>query len=188
MRKIHSMGIAFFIAITMPSIAAGDTLDEGFANPPLEARTRCFWWWLNGNVTKEAITRDLEEMQAKGFGGALLFDASSSSHKTVAPVPAGPMYGSPAWLELFKYAVEEADRLGLELGLNIQSGWNLGGPDITQEEAAKQLAWSETPITGPQNLSLVLPMPQVRDDYYRDVCVLAYRNNPEKADIKQAAT
>ena len=63
----------------------GETLEQGFGEPPLEARTRCYWWWLNGNVTREALTRDLEEMQAKGFGGALLFDADSSSHKTVTP-------------------------------------------------------------------------------------------------------
>src|SRR5690349_6217001 len=37
-------------------------LEKGWADPPREARTRCWWWWLNGNVTPEAITRDLEEM------------------------------------------------------------------------------------------------------------------------------
>ena len=57
--------------------AEGD-LSRGFADPPPSARTRAFWWWLNGNVTKAAITRDLEEMKAKGFGGVLLFDADGS--------------------------------------------------------------------------------------------------------------
>ena len=175
MTKFHLAGIVILLTTTFSFITVSDVLEDGFADPPLEARTRCFWWWLNGNVTKEAITRDLEEMKAKGFGGALLFDASSSSHRTVEPAPAGPMYGSPAWRELFKHTVEEANRLGLELGLNIQSGWNLGGPDITQEEAAKQLTWSEMQVTGAQTLSLELPMPQARDGYYRDVCVLAYK-------------
>ena len=86
------------------------------------------------------------------------------------------MYGTAPWRESFKHAVEEADRLGLELGLNIQSGWNLGGPDITQEEAAKQLIWIETQIEGPQHLSLAMPTLQACDGYYRDVCVLAYKN------------
>lgn len=36
---------------------------------------------LNGNVTKEAITRDLEEMKAKGFSGALIFDADGKLPK-----------------------------------------------------------------------------------------------------------
>jgi hypothetical protein len=29
--------------------------------------------------------------------------------------------------------------LGLEIGFNIQSGWNLGGPRVTPQYAAKQL-------------------------------------------------
>jgi hypothetical protein len=39
-------------------------LEDGWKDPPRMARTQCWWWWLNGNVTKEGITRDLEEMQA----------------------------------------------------------------------------------------------------------------------------
>ena len=43
-----------------------------FQNPPSNFGIRCWWWWLNGNVTKEAITRDLQEMKAKGFSGACI--------------------------------------------------------------------------------------------------------------------
>lgn len=175
--------LLLFLPLTFFASAVETGLEQGFADPPLEARTRCFWWWLNGNVTEEAITRDLEEMKAKGFGGALLFDAGCSSYKTVDPVPAGPMFGTPPWRVLFKHAVEEADRLGLELGLNIQSGWNLGGPDITREEAAKQLACCEIQVDGPGQVSLRLPTPPSREDYYQDVCVLAYRNKPGGANL-----
>ena len=28
-----------------------------------ETGVNCWWWWLNSNVTREAITRDLEAMQ-----------------------------------------------------------------------------------------------------------------------------
>ena len=50
-------------------------LKAGFANTPAEARLRCYWWWLNSMATKESITRDLEEMKDKGYGGASLVDA-----------------------------------------------------------------------------------------------------------------
>ena len=49
------------------SLTPAVPLEEGWRNPPIMARTRCWWWWLNGNVTKEAITRDLEAMAAKGL-------------------------------------------------------------------------------------------------------------------------
>ena len=174
-KKIPLVFAALLMAFFSTELA-GKTLESGFTDPPLEARTRCFWWWLNGNVTEEAITRDLEEMKAKGFGGALIFDASSSSHRTVDPVPPGPMYGTAPWRVLFRHAVAEAHRLGLELGLNIQSGWNLGGPCVTADEAAKQLSWSEMTVVGPQSGLLKLPAPPAREAYYRDIAVLAYKN------------
>ncbi len=152
-------------------------LEKGFVSPPIQARTRCFWWWLNGNVTHETITRDLEEMQAKGYGGAMIFDADGSNQGGNNPVPAGPMFGSPAWRELFKHAVMEADKLGLELSLNIQSGWNLGAPDVTQGETAKQLTWSETRVEGNAGVDMELPVPEHREGYYRDIAVLAYRDD-----------
>ena len=56
-------------------------IEEGFRQPPQSAGVRCFWWWLNGNVTKKAITRDLEQMKAKGFSGAILVDAGGAEQQ-----------------------------------------------------------------------------------------------------------
>ena len=49
---------------------------------------------------------------------------------------------------LCRVCVREADRLDLELGFNIQSGWNLGGPTVTPAQAAKEITWSRQYITG----------------------------------------
>ena len=145
-----------------------------FANPPRPARLRAYWWWLNGNVTKAAITRDLEEMAAKGFGGALICDAGGAEQDGNARVPHGPDFFSPEWRELYKHALREADRLGLEMSLNIQSGWNLGGPMVKAEDAPKKLVWSETRVKGPAKDPLKLPEPKHPPQFYRDVAVIAY--------------
>jgi hypothetical protein len=157
--------------VTFSSTIGQTNLEKGFANPPLAARTRAYWWWLNGNVTKEAIKKDLEWMKKIGMGGSLIFDAGQPA----GPVPTGPMFGSPEWRELFRFAIKEADRLGLELTLSAQSGWNLGGPTVTADEASKHITWSETRLTGPTKFSQKLAMPKNRDDYYRDSYVLAYK-------------
>jgi hypothetical protein len=153
---------------------AFEAIEQGFRQPPRSAGVRCFWWWLNGNVTKEAITLDLEQMKAKGFSGALIVDAGGAEQRNNRQVPAGPMFASPEWTQLFVYAVTEAHRLGLELSLNIQSGWNLGGPPVTPEMAAKTLTWSEIQIQGPQTIEQKLPVPRHVSDYYCDIAVLAY--------------
>jgi hypothetical protein len=174
-RHLLAIGCLLLIGFAGLGNLHADALDSGFANPPREARLRAYWWWLNGNVTKAAITRDLEQMKAKGWGGALICDAGGADQDGNDRVPHGPTFFTPEWRELYKHTLREADRLGLEMSLNIQSGWNLGGPMVTADDAAKKLVWSELVVAGPTNFSAALPLPNVRDRYHRDIAVLAYR-------------
>ena len=169
--------IPLFLALLLPAAEparAQTSLDEGWRNPPNEAKLRAYWWWLNGNVDREAITRDLEEMAHKGFGGAVLFDAGGAEQRDNGRVPAGPVFASPEWRELFLHTLREADRLGLELSLNIQSGWNLGGPTVVAEDSVKRVVWSEALVEGPGTVRVVLPRPEGDAAYYRDLFVLAF--------------
>ncbi|MCX7047244.1 MAG: glycosyl hydrolase, partial [Candidatus Sumerlaeota bacterium] len=155
---------------------AAKNLEQGFISPPQSAGLRAYWWWLNGNVTKDAITRDLEQMKAKGMAGGVIFDAGGATQGGHKAVPAGPVFASPEWRELFKHTVKEADRLGLTLSLSIQSGWNLGGPNVKPEDSAKRYSWSETQVKGPAKLDQVIAEPKQKNSgYYRDIAVVAYR-------------
>ncbi len=174
-------GIVLAIACVSGSVAQQDSaaatyngLRAGFANPPQAARLRCYWWWLNGNTDKPTITHDLEEMKAKGFGGALLVDANGSDQTGNRPATEGPTFGSPAWVELYRHTLSEADRLGLEITLNITSGWNLGGPDVTPEQASKLLTWTRTEVLGGSHVALKLEAPATKNGFYRQIAVLAY--------------
>jgi hypothetical protein len=167
--------------VASPAPVAEATLENGWTNPPNSARLRAYWWWLNGNVTKESITRDLEQMKAKGFGGAVIIDAGGADQWGNSQVPHGPTFFTPEWRELYKHALREADRLGLEMSLNIQSGWNLGGPMVASDDAAKKLTWSEARVIGPTNFNAALPAPKSRDNYYRDLFTVAYRIRPDQA-------
>ena len=114
-----------------------------FQYPPSKYGINCWWWWLNGNVNKAAITKDLEAMKSRNFQGAMIFDAGGHNQRGNNDIPAGPLFGSDEWNKLFVFALDEAKRLGLEMGFNIQSGWNLGGPPVTPQYAAKQLTYSK---------------------------------------------
>jgi hypothetical protein len=137
------------LLVILPVIAIAGNLESDFKNPPRQAGVRCWWWWLNSNVTKEAITRDLEAMHDKGFSGAMIFDAGTElKWGPDSAVPNGPQFSSPQWTELYLHALREAKRLDLEVGLSIQSGWNLGGPRVTLDDKAKQITASEIQVEG----------------------------------------
>ena len=157
-----------------------------FQSPPDEARMSCYWWWLNSMATPESITRDLEEMRAKGYGSATLIDAGSSSYEVASMTAKGPMFMSPEWMKLFQHAVKEADRLGISLCVNVQSGWNPGAPSITPEYALKKLTWSETDVAGGKTLRMSLPQPDSLL-MYKDVCVQAIRKPSNYSPVKEDA-
>lgn len=170
--------------MAMGPINAAGLAEDAWLSPPPEAQVRAYWWWLNGNVDKASITRDLEQMKRKGFGGAVIFDADGSSQNGQQQVPAGPLFGSPAWRELFSHTLREAARLELELSLNIQSGWNLGGPSVTAEDAVKRITWSEIIIDGGKSISIPLAMPPVTGGFFRDTVTMALPiQSPEPASL-----
>lgn len=177
-RNARVLLVGLMTLFTAAAAVAADDLAEGFAQPPVAARLRAYWWWLNGNVTNDAIDKDLRWMKDIGMGGGLVFDAGGATQGGHAPVPAGPMFGSPAWRKLFVHTLREADRLGLEIGLNLQSGWNLGGPLVTPARAAKVITWSQHQAQGPADLAVTLRKPRMLGDFYRDTFVLAYRLKP----------
>jgi len=141
----------------------------GFVKPPSSAKAKVWWHWMNGNVTREGITADLEAMKHAGVGGAIIFEVDCG-------IQPGPMI-SPGdlWLENMSFAAQEAKRLGLSLGLHQSPGWSgSSGPWITPEYSMQVLTWSETAVKGGHPVQMNLPQPAYRKDWYRDVAVFAF--------------
>ena len=90
---------------------------------------------------------------------------------------------SPAWRELFRFAVAEAHRVGVTLSMNLCSGWNAGGPWVQPRDAAQKVVHSQAMIRGPVQVLQVLPQPLTVGNYYRDIAVLAYRLDGDGAEI-----
>ncbi|MCR4584053.1 MAG: hypothetical protein K5764_10960 [Prevotella sp.] len=122
--------------------------------------TGCYWEWMNGNISKEGITKDLEFMKAAGIEAAFIFDVWVG-------VERGPVdYGSVEWRDCVKYACQEAQRLGIVLGLHNAPGYTAtGGPWIRPEESMKELVWSVSSKKNP-------PVPQHKQGFYRDITTL----------------
>ena len=160
-----------------------DKLAADFAEPPDSARTWTWWHWMNGYVTREGITADLEAMARGGIGGAQMFDVSAQMGGE------GPVkYLSPEWLEMARFSASEAKRLGLELGFHNCSGWSSsGGPWVKAEQSMQVLTTSRTLAHGPSTFDSVLPQPPTNLDCYQDSAVVAYPMPENVIGLKEAA-
>ena len=125
-----------------PSVSP-DLADQ-FRDPPNSARPRVWWHWMNGNITKDGIAKDMAWMKSVGIGGLQNFDVNLMTPQIVEHRLA---YMTPEWKDAFRFAASEADRLGLELAIASSPGWSeTGGPWVTPADALKKLVWSETNI------------------------------------------
>ncbi|HVU59148.1 MAG TPA: glycosyl hydrolase [Puia sp.] len=138
-------------------------MSRNFVKPSRGVRSSCYWWWFNGLVDKEGITRDLEEFHAKGMGEVLL--VNSAGGLGGVPFPQGARLFSEEWKELYRHAMSEAKRLDIAVGINLCSGWCMGGPWIKPEESGRWYLQSELEVEGPQLFSGRLPLPGNRVGY-----------------------
>ena len=165
-------GVLLLLCQLLTLTALAQDLRSGFLNPPQEARPRVWWHWMNGNITRDGIRKDIEWMHRAGIGGFHCFDAGMG----MKPVVEQRLdYMSEPWKDAFRLAVRMADSLGMEVAVASCPGWsNTGGPWVRPEQAMKRLVWTETIVKGGRKQSVVLPMPK-HDRWYDDISVLALR-------------
>ncbi|MDQ2656725.1 MAG: hypothetical protein M3Y60_04825 [Bacteroidota bacterium] len=208
-QKMMSLLILLLIAASsevvhaqVTSPGSADTLVGGFIDPPLEARPKGLWPWVNGNFSLPQITHELEEAKQKGMGGFDIWDVAS----TINPegiMPDGPAFLSDESLQAIAHAVREAERIGMEIGLVSSSSWNAGGAWVKPEHGAMGLFRSDTIVQGPARFAAAIPFPHIpakfggrnmilHNDpgtglpvFYREVAVLAH---PVNADSSIVAT
>ncbi len=166
--------LAAFVALLMAAQvgqikAAGEDLVDGFRSPPDSARPWVYAFFLNGNITREGITADLEAMQRVGIGGMIVMEVDQGT-------PAGPVaFMSDEWRALIKHLVSEARRLGLQVNINNGPGWGgSGGFWIPPDKAMQVVVTSETQVANGGGFSGLLPQPHANHDFYRDIAVLAF--------------
>lgn len=163
--------VAGCLAWLLTANANGQTenLASAFINPPASARPWVYWFWMDGNSSREGITADFEAMARAGIGGVYQMEVDVG-------IPRGPVaFMSAPWRELFNHAVHEADRLGLQITVNAGPGWTgSGGPWVKPEQSMQKLVFSDMTVTGGRTIAARLPQPQPTAGYYRDVAVLAF--------------
>jgi hypothetical protein len=185
-----------------------DPLAREFRSPPPSAQPRVWWHWMNGNISKQGIERDLQWMHRVGIGGINAIDASLATPQVVEK---RLIYMTPEWQDAFRYAAGLADKLGLEMSIDSSPGWSeTGGPWVTPQQAMKKLVWSETWVEGGKPFHGILPQPPANSgpiqnapmtkapldpppksadlSFYRDSVVIAFRAAVAQPQIDRAVS
>ncbi|MGN0201866.1 MAG: glycosyl hydrolase [Candidatus Cryptobacteroides sp.] len=187
MKKI----LTYLLCLTAVAACSGGgdgiaALKDGFQTPPLTARPGVYWYFMDGNFSKEGITKDLEAMSDAGIGYVIFLEVGVG-------IPRGPVdFMSEEWTELFRFAVSECERLDIQMILGIGPGWTgSGGPWVKGEQSMQHLVSSTAKVSGGGKVKVHLDVPaanppffgegaftpQMRKDweeFYRDVAVLAF--------------
>lgn len=179
--------ISFFLLIfSCSQTQKVEFAETGFKNPPSSVKVHVWWHWVDGNITKDGITKDLEAMHSQGIVQATilnvgLFNDSDFGVKKVR-------FGSDEWFEMFQWALTEAKRLQISIGVHNCDGWSsTGGPWITPEKSMKQYVWTKTLVKGGQSINTALKKPLALLNFYKDVAVVAYKTNETASSFQQAA-
>ena len=195
-----ALGIVLSMFVPFPCFSqaveatAGNKLYKGFLSPSNAARPRVWWHWMNGNITKDGIRKDLLWMHRSGIGGFQNFDAAMMTPKIVEK---RLVYMTPEWKDAFRFATGLADSLELEIAIAGSPGWSeSGGPWVPAKHGMKKLVWREIHVRGSQPFSGALPKPFTTTgafqnlpfqneifaakgvpppEHYEDIAILAYR-------------
>ena len=171
-QQIFALSLLAWTAVCPADAQQTRSLRDQFLSPSDEAKPWTFWYWMYGTVSKEGITADLEAMKRAGLGGTYLMPIKGIHEGAQYDGKAQQL--TPEWWEMVRFSMEEADRLGLKLGMHICDGFALaGGPWITPKESMQKVVWSDTIVDGGKLNALRLPQPEAYENYYEDIALFA---------------
>lgn len=152
-------------------------LDEEFVKPPESVQTSVYWYWMCGNISKEGVIKDLEEMKRVGINRAFI------GNNYFEPYEGGRNVRlmSDEWWEVTHAAFKKATELDIEIGIFNSPGWcTAGGPWVEPTQAMRYLTSSETIVKGPGKVSVQLDKPI---EPFQDVKVIAYPAPKENLSV-----
>ena len=167
------------------NLLAQESLREDFIHPKDEHRAWIIWQWMDGLVSKEAITRDLEAFKAAGLAGVQNFQIGGDRQSLVGDPSCA--IGSEKWKEMMRWTMDECERLGLSFGTHNCPGWSSSAyVNVTPEYSMQKVVVESVAFT-PKAKAIRLPRAELdpKHNYYQDICVLAMPNDSvvSKTDI-----
>lgn len=158
---------------------AQSKLNTEFKTPPASVQTGVYWYWIEGNISKEGVVKDLNAMKIAGINRAFIANIGGSG--TGDPSGRNVKFMGEEWWDITHAALKHASELDIEIGIFNSPGWSQsGGPWVKPEETMRYLASSKAVVSGPGKISMKMEQPT---KHFEDVKVLAFPNPAPKGTI-----
>jgi hypothetical protein len=95
-----------------------EAIKAGFDVPAEDNTVWCYWYWINDDISKEGITKDLEAMKKAGIGAVLIGNINPAGVDGKVPL------FSDEWWGCMVHAVNEGHRIGVDIGAFNCPGWS----------------------------------------------------------------
>ena len=161
--------LALFLLLPLSFICDASTLQS---DEP--ARPWAFWYWMYGAVSAEGIRADLKAMKDAGLEGCYLMPIRGNQERPEHGGEAQQL--SETFWKMVDLALQQADSLGLKMGIHICDGFALaGGPWITPEESMQKVIWADTLVVVGKRGQAAVALPPVKgyDGFFRDIATFA---------------
>ncbi len=164
-----------------------------------QAKPWTFWYWMYGAVSKPGIHADMVGMKNVGLGGCYLMPIRGAAERPQYRGDAIQL--SPKFWEMVDYSFQQADSLGLDMGIHICDGFALAGsPAILPEESMQKVVWTDSIVMGGKSIQgVALLRPESYKDgkqqpagseggYYEDIAAFAIRCKEMPQHFKPSRT
>ncbi|MDE5571018.1 MAG: DNA-binding protein [Prevotella sp.] len=148
-----------------------------------------FWYWMYGAVSEQGIRADLQAMKDVGLGGCYLMPIRSAAEAPAYLPQKGDAEAlSPNFWRMIDCAFQQADSLGLQMGIHVCDGFALaGGPWITPKESMQKVVWCDTIVKGGHH-RFTMKRPESYQGYYEDIAVYAVPVSSTSPTLHSALT
>lgn len=134
---------------------SANSLYSLFKNPDTIYRPFVRWWWNGDKVERNELARELRLLKEAGIGGVEI-------NPVKFPSRSGDMgkrslqWLSPEWIDMLKFAFDEAKSLGLTCDLIVGSGWPFGAEWLEGEERSEVVVVGTKKLEGPLDYEVSL--------------------------------
>ena len=177
--KIRDLILLLFVIALGCAVNAQET-DNKESEIPNTAKPWTRWWWMGSAVDEQNIESSLLNFSKAGIGGVEITPIYGVEGEDANNVP----FLSEQWLMLLDFTIKTADSLGMQVDMNLGTGWPYGGPQVSLENAATRLVIDSLVVSKGERIAIRMVPINPKDTLgAKLISVLAYDQEGDYLDL-----